>query len=205
GVSTARLETFADGVFAIAATLLIIDVSVGADGSELGSSLAHARPQYAAYVVSFLTIGIILVNHHASFSPIERTDRRFLFINVCFLLCVAFIPSPTRLVAEHLHDDGARAATIAYGLTFTATAIFFNLLWFYAATGRRLIRADADQRVVSGISRSYIPGVPIYALATALAFVSPTAAVAMFGSIALFYAVERSVFGTAQRACEPVS
>jgi uncharacterized membrane protein len=199
-VSTGRLETFADGVFAIAATLLIIDVSVEANGGKLGHALAHSWPQYAAYAVSFLTIGIIWVNHHACFSQIDRTDRRFLFINVGFLMCVAFIPFPTRLVAEHLRDDGARAAAVAYGLTLTATAGFFNLLWFYAATGRRLIRADADQRVISGISRSYIPGMPIYALATAIAFVSPTAAVVMFGAIALFYVVESSIFGSAQTA-----
>jgi uncharacterized membrane protein len=197
-VSTARLETFADGVFAIAATLLIIDVSVEADGARLGRALAHAWPQYAAYAVSFLTIGIIWVNHHACFSQIDRTDRRFLFINVGFLLCVAFIPFPTRLVAEHFRDDGARAAALAYGLTLSATAAFFNLLWFYAAAGRRLIRADADQRVVSGISRSYVPGLPIYLLATATAFVSPTAAIALFGAIAVFYVLESSLFGSAQ-------
>jgi uncharacterized membrane protein len=197
-VSTARLETFADGVFAIAATLLIIDVSVEAEGPKLGSALAHSWPQYAAYAVSFLTIGIIWVNHHACFEQIDRIDRRFLFMNVCFLLCVAFIPFPTRLVAQHFRDEGARAAAVAYGLTLTTTAIFFSLLWFYAATGRRLIRADADQRLVSGISRSYLPGVPTYLLATAIAFVNATAAVAMFGAIAVFYVLESSIFGSAQ-------
>jgi TMEM175 potassium channel family protein len=199
-VSTARLETFADGVFAIAATLLIIDVSVEAEGDRLAHDLVHSWPQYAAYVVSFLTIGIIWVNHHACFTQIDRTDRRFLFLNVGFLMCVAFIPFPTRLVAEHLRDDGARAAAVAYGVTLTLTAVFFVLLWFYAATGRRLIRADADQRVVSGISRSYMPGVPIYATATAVAFLSAWVAVAMFAAIALFYVVESSLFGSEQSA-----
>jgi TMEM175 potassium channel family protein len=197
-LSTGRLETFADGVFAIAATLLIIDVSVEAEGDRLARELAHSWPQYAAYAVSFLTIGIIWVNHHACFAQIDRTDRRFLFINVGFLMCVAFIPFPTRLVAEHLRDDGARAAAVAYGVTLTLTAVFFSLFWFYAATGRRLIRADADQRVVSGISRSYLPGIPIYAIATAVAFVSAWVAVAMFAAIALFYVLESSLFGSGQ-------
>jgi uncharacterized membrane protein len=196
-VSTGRLETFADGVFAIAATLLIIDVSVDVPGPDLGHALVHDWPQYAAYAISFLTIGIIWVNHHACFTQIARTDRRFLFINVGFLMCVAFIPFPTRLVAEHIRDDGARAAALAYGSTLTATAILFRVLWLYAAAGRRLIATDADQRVVSGISRSYVPGIPTYALATLVALWSPVAAVTMFAAIALFYVVESSIFGSA--------
>jgi uncharacterized membrane protein len=195
-VSTARLETFADGVFAIAATLLIIDVSVNAPGPGLGHALVHAWPEYAAYVVSFLTIGIIWVNHHACFAQIARSDRRFLFLNIAFLMCVAFIPFPTRLVAEHIRDDGARAAALAYGLTLTTTAVCFSLLWFYAAGRRRLLAADADPRVVSGISRSYVPGIPTYALATIVAVWSPVAAVTMFAAIALFYVLESSVFGS---------
>jgi uncharacterized membrane protein len=196
-VSTGRLETFADGVFAIAATLLVIDVSVNVPGADLGHALVHDWPQYAAYAISFLTIGIIWVNHHACFTQIARTDRRFLFMNVGFLMCVAFIPFPTRLVAEHIRDDGARAAALAYGLTLTTTAVLFSVLWVYAARGRRLIADDADQRVVSGISRSYVPGIPTYALATLVAVWSPVAAVTMFAAIALFYVLESSIFGSA--------
>jgi uncharacterized membrane protein len=195
-VSTERLETFADGVFAIAATLLILDVRADtASGHGLAHTLEHSWPQYAAYAVSFLTIGIIWVNHHACFDQIGRADRRFLFINVAFLACVAFIPFPTRLVAEHLRDDGLRAAAIAYGLTLVATALGFAAFWFYAALGRRLIRDDADQRVVSGISRSYLPGAPSYTAATLIALWSPTAAVSLFAAIALFYVLESSLFG----------
>jgi uncharacterized membrane protein len=194
-VSTARLETFADGVFAIAATLLILDVTADAPGNGLAHALTHHWPQYAAYGVSFLTIGIMWVNHHVCFNQIGRVDRRFLFINVGFLLCVAFIPFPTKLVAEHIHDGGARAATIAYGFTLVATAIFFNLFWFYAALGRRLIAEDADQRIVRGISRSFIPGVPTYSVATAVAFLSAWAAVVIFALVAFFYVLESSLFG----------
>src|SRR5262249_28548444 len=111
-VQTARLETFADGVFAIAATLLIIDVTADAPGAALGAELRHAWPQYAAYAVSFLTIGIMWVNHHACMQLIERADRSFLFINIALLACIAFVPFPTRLVAQHLRDDGLRAAAL---------------------------------------------------------------------------------------------
>src|SRR5205823_11568510 len=102
------------------------------------------------------------VNHHTVFEQIGRVDRRFLFVNVFFLMCVAFVPFPTRLVAEHLRDSGDRAAALAYGATLTTTAVFYNVLWLYAARGRRLLRDDADPAVVSGITRSYRPGTWIY-------------------------------------------
>jgi uncharacterized membrane protein len=193
-VPTTRLETFADGVFAIAATLLIIDVTADAHGDALGAALRHAWPQYAAYGVSFVTIGIMWVNHHACLELIARADRRFLFINIGLLACIAFVPFPTRLVAEHLRDDGLRAAALTYGLTMTATAIFFFAFWFYAAIGRRLIAPDADERMVRGISRAFLPGTPIYATATLVALASPTASVALFAAIALFYVLESSLF-----------
>src|SRR5205823_5389004 len=157
---TARLETFSDGVFAIAATLLILDVH--ASGPHLGHALVHAWPGYAAYAVSFLTIGIMWINHHTVFSQIGRVDRTFLLVNVIFLMLVAFVPFPTRLVAEHLRKDGAEAAALAYGITLTTTAVFYNALWLYAALGRRLLHREADDRVVRGITVSYLPGPLIY-------------------------------------------
>jgi uncharacterized membrane protein len=191
---TGRLEAFADGVFAIAATLLIIDVTADAHGDALGGALQHAWPQYVAYAVSFVTIGIMWVNHHTCLELISSADRRFLFINLALLACIAFVPFPTHLVAEHLRDDGLRAAAITYGLTMTATAISFFAFWFYAAIGRRLIAPDADERLVKGISRSYLPGAPIYGTATLVALASPTASVILYACIAGFYVLESSIF-----------
>ncbi|HEY3922209.1 MAG TPA: TMEM175 family protein [Gaiellaceae bacterium] len=193
-METKRLEAFADGVFAIAATLLIIDVTADGNGGALGGALAHAWPQYVAYAVSFVTIGIMWVNHHACLDLIARADRRFLFINVALLSCIAFVPFPTRLVAEHLRDHGLRAAALAYGCTMTATAICFFAFWFYAAIGRRLIAPGADERMVRGISRSYFPGAAIYGTATLVALVSPFGSVILFALIAAFYVLESSVF-----------
>ena len=191
-METSRLETFADGVFAIAATLLIIDVSVDAPGAELGAALKHSWPQYAAYAVSFLIIGIWWVNHHSHMAVIDRVDRTLLFATIA---CIAFLPFPTRLVAEHFRDDGVRAAAITYGLTMTAAAICFAACWFHAASGRRLIAETADQRTVSGLSRSIIPGVPINAAATLVALWSPYTALALFAGLALFYVLGSSLFG----------
>jgi uncharacterized membrane protein len=197
-LETARLETFADGVFAIAATLLIIDVTANAPGGALGDALSHAWPQYAAYAVSFVTIGIMWLNHHLCMQQIGRLDRTFMTINLLLLMCIAFVPFPTRLVADHFHDAGLRYAALTYGITLTITAVCFGSFWFYAARNNRLLAKDADPRVISGISRSYLPGAPIYGGATLVALWSPKLAVALFGAIALFYLAESSVFGRSE-------
>jgi len=190
---TARLETFSDGVFAIAATLLILDVRLPPDGG-VTHGLLHIWPSYAAYALAFITIGIMWINHHNVFRQIDRVDRTFLTINVLFLMVIAFVPFPTRVLAEHLLHD-ARAAAFTYGLTMTLMAAMYGTLWFYAAIGRRLIAADADERMISGISRSFRPGVPIYTLATLSALISSWLAVGLYGAIALFYVLESSIFG----------
>jgi TMEM175 potassium channel family protein len=191
-MSTARLETFSDGVFAIAATLLIIDVH-RAPGS-VAHGLVHAWPSYAAYAISFLTIGIIWANHHTVFSQIARVDRTFLMINVVFLMVVAFSPFPTRVLASTLRDGG-RAGAFAYGLTFTLMAISYGGLWLYASRNGRLLREDADPKTVSGITRSFAPGSLLYVTAMLSALISGYVAVALFAAIALFYVFESSVFG----------
>jgi uncharacterized membrane protein len=198
-VSTARLETFADGVFAIAATLLIlnVDAQVSEDVHDLGARVAHVWPSYLAYAVSFVTIGIMWINHHTILEQVERADRRFLLGNIGLLMCIAFVPFPTRLVAEHVRTTGAESAALTYGFTMVATAIMFSLTWLYASRGRRLLRPDADVGVVSGITRTYLPGPWIYLAATLIAFASPTASVVLFMAIALFYVVESSIFGNA--------
>ena len=201
-MSTARLETFADGVFAIAATLLVLNVDVPELG---GRSLAHELvklwPAYVGYAVSFLTIGIIWVNHHTVLRQLRGIDRTFLFINVFFLLCIAFIPFPTRLLATYVRTDDGEAAAFAYGVTLTATAIFFNLMWRYAiGGGGRLLRADADRREVDGITRSYRPGVPMYAAATVVGGFQAELGAALFAAIALFYVLSSAVFGREEGA-----
>jgi uncharacterized membrane protein len=195
-METARLETFSDGVFAIAITLLVLlfDVPDVSKGRSLGHVLEHQWPSYASYAVSFVTIGIIWVNHHTLFRHIVRVDRVFLFINVLFLMCVAFIPYPTSVISKYVRSDDASAAAVMYGLSLTATAICFNLLWQYAARGYRLLAPDADRREVAGITRSYWPGAFLYAGATATALVSAIASVALFILLALFYVLSSTLW-----------
>jgi TMEM175 potassium channel family protein len=196
-VTTARLETFADGVFAIAATLLILNVEVPDLGDHsLSHELLRLWPAYIGYVVSFVTIGIIWVNHHTVLDLLHSTDRTFLFINVFFLLCIAFIPFPTRLLATYVRTDDGQAAAVLYGITLTTTAVFFNLMWRYAiGAGGRLLRADADRRVVDGITRSYRPGVAMYAGATIVGFFQAEVSATLYAAIALFYVLSSSFFG----------
>ena len=192
---TARLEAFSDGVFAIAATLLILNVSVGQ--GPLAGELLRIWPSYAAYAVSFVTIGIIWINHHTVMAQIGHVDRVFLVISVLFLAVIAFIPFPTRLLAESLQKPGdAQAAALAYGVVTTLTAVFFNILWRYAAHGRRLLRTDADPRTVEGIGRSYLPGPFLYLTATTMALVNPYLSAGLYGALALFYVLESAIFGS---------
>jgi uncharacterized membrane protein len=196
-METGRLETFADGVFAIAATLLVLNVDIpDLDGHTLGHELVRQWSAYVGYAVSFATIGIIWVNHHTVLRQLRGADRIFLFINVAFLLCIAFIPFPTRLLATYVRTSDGRAAAVAYGITLTATALIFNLMWRYAiGGGGRLLRPDADRREVDGITRSYRPGVPMYAAATFVGIFQAEVSAALFAAIALFYVLSSSLFG----------
>lgn len=192
-----RLETFADGIFAIAATLLVLEIAVPhvTHGGDLGDALLDLWPSYLAYATSFLTIGIMWVNHHTVFRQIRETDLVFLYLNLGLLLMIAFVPFPTTLLADYAWGDEGRAAALAYGITLTVTAVFFNSIWRYAIWDRRLLRTDADPREVSGITRAYRPGIPLYAGATLVALVSPRASAALYLAIALFYMVSSSFFG----------
>ena len=131
-------------------------------------------------------------------NQLARVDRLFLMLNVFLLLCVAFLPFPTRLVAEHLRNrHELEPAALAYGATMTVMAIAYISLWLYASRNGRLLRADSNPRTVNGITRSYLPGTPLYLFATLIALASPLASVALYGAIALFYVIESSFFGRA--------
>jgi TMEM175 potassium channel family protein len=195
GGGTTRLETFSDGVFAIAATLLVLEFSVGGvAGGDLGSALLHLWPSYLAYATSFLTIGIIWMNHHYCVETMARADRTLLFLNLLLLLTVAFLPFPTKLVAEYLQRDGERAAVYAYDATFLLMAVVYNVWWRYASSGRRLIAEGVPDSALRAITRAFDPGVPMYAAVLAVAVASPLASVALTLAIALFYLPSAALF-----------
>src|ERR1700674_4193071 len=132
--SKARAEAFSDGIFAIAATLLVLDLGVPRLEPTLLDGFLHEWPAYAAYATSFLTIGIIWVNHHAVLERLERVDRGLLFLNVVFLLFVALIPFPTKVLAHYLQAGGdyAHVAAAAYGVAMILMVITFSILNYYS-------------------------------------------------------------------------
>jgi uncharacterized membrane protein len=190
---TTRLETFSDGVFAIAATLLVLELSVSST-EPLGHELIHIWPQYLAYITSFVTIGIIWMNHHHTVSLIARTDRTMLFINNLLLLTVAFLPFPTKLVGDYLRGDGERAAALAYAGTLVVMAILHQAWWQYARGNRRLIAVETPDSALRAVDRAYWPGVPMYAAVFIVAFFSPLAAVVITFAIAAFYLPSAALF-----------
>src|SRR5206468_1961590 len=110
---------------------------------DLGQALLALWPSYLAYVTSFITIGIIWMNHHFCVETVGRVDRPLMFINLLLLLTISFLPFPTRLVAEHLQKGGERPAVYAYATTLVLMAVIFNGWWRYASGGRRLIAEHA--------------------------------------------------------------
>jgi uncharacterized membrane protein len=183
-VRTNRLEAFSDGVFAIAITLLALDLP-RPDGPDLWHELGAAWESYAAFVVSFLTIGIIWLNHHALIDRIARADRTLLFLNLFLLMWVSIIPWPTGLVADRLGEDGAEAAVVIYSGVFLAMGITFRAVWVHARNAGALAALSAAQ--IAHLDRRNAFGLGTYAVAVALAFVMPAASLALCFLVAAYY------------------
>jgi uncharacterized membrane protein len=184
---TARLETFADGVFAIAITLLVLEIHVPESGEDLGAALASQWPSFAAFVTSFLTIGVMWVSHHQMFTIIRRTTPTFLFLNVLFLLPIAFVPFPTALVAQHIQDEaGRQTAVLVYGAVSVVIALMFNVLWAYAFRNG-LVAMSSEVAARGSVARGFLIGPFVYLAATLVAFVNPFVSMAVFAGLAVYW------------------
>lgn len=191
---TGRIEAFSDGVYAIAITLLVLELKApkGLSAASLRAALLEQWPSYAAFLVSFLTIGIMWINHHRLFSLIRRSSEGLLVLNGLQLLTVTVVPFPTALVAEYLgHEGGVLAAAVYTGWS-NVIGVVYNLLWRYAASSKRrpsLLRVAPDSPEVRAIQAQYRYGPLWYGLAFALSFASPALAVALCGGLALYFAI----------------
>jgi uncharacterized membrane protein len=187
---TGRLETFADGVFAIAITLLVLAIRLPEPSVDLIAALGAQAWEFAAYFVSFLTIGIMWVQHHRLFTLIRRSNTTFAMINVVFLMFIAFVPYPTAVFAQRLGNGiDAREAAFLYGGTMIAIAIMFNAIWLYAtAYGGHLLGGEltAERRAEA---RGYRYGAPIYLAITLLALLSPILSLVGFLAFAVYWAL----------------
>jgi uncharacterized membrane protein len=191
-VSTNRLEAFSDGVFAIAITLLVLDIHVPQPGSgSLGHELLAQWPVYAAYVVSFTTIGIIWINHHAAFNRLREVDHSILIWNLLLLMSVGILPFTTSLLAEYLKEDsGESLAAAVYGASYLLMGLLFmmtnrQILICRPQLCRETIPPAEARRLLRFAALGQIP----YALAVALAFVSPYITLGICAACAIYYAL----------------
>ena len=179
---TGRLESFSDGVFAVAITLLVLSLVVpgrAANSWQLAAELGHEWPQYLAFVTSFCTVLIMWLNHHVIFRMAQRSDSALMFANGFLLLMVTVVPFVTALVARYLGTPAAPTAAAVYAGAFAIGNIAYNLMWWSIIHQRRRLHPHASPRQVRKLTISFLAGFPIYLVATALAFWNAYASIAV--------------------------
>jgi uncharacterized membrane protein len=200
---TGRVEAFSDGVLAIAITLLVLDLRVPARDTLQGSlaeALAREWPSYAAYVTSFLVIGIIWINHHAVFQLIDQVDRMLLFVNLLLLMSVAAIPFTTSLLAEYLTAGrDARTAAAVYSGVMLAMAVAFSAIYARAARHPGLLRDGVDPVAARASILRFSAGTLVYLVTVGVAFVSAPLCLALHFTIAVYYSFQRISLGGMSR------
>ena len=172
---TGRTEAFSDGVFAIAITLLVLDIRVPASAfDDLWRGIVHEWPAYLAYATSFITIGGIWLAHHGIFRRLRYANREVMEVNLLLLMAVSFLPYPTRLVAEAIRDPHAeRAAVIFYGASLLVISLLLGALWGAVARRRELLRPEVGEAEVNAILRATTPNIGFYVGVIVLAIVFP--------------------------------
>ena len=190
---TGRLESFSDGVFAVAITLLVFNLQVphlpgGAISvPALGSALFQQWPSYLTFITSFATVLIMWASHHGIFKMVYRADTPFLFANGLLLLLVTVVPFPTSLVAQYLGTPAAALACAVYAGIFVVINVAYNLLW-WAAVRQRLLYPAVTPRQVKRLTRHILLGLPVYLLATLLAFWDPYVSLGLCSCLWIFWA-----------------
>jgi uncharacterized membrane protein len=191
-VSTSRLEAFSDGVMAVAITLLVLNIDLPplSPGESLAQGLGRQWPVYAAYVVSFMTIGIIWINHHVMLGRLREADRTILFLNLLLLMSIAILPFATKLMAAYLrHSSGQHLAAAIYSGSFLVMGLLFaalnaHIMLFKHPKLKQQLPLERRRQI---LFRS-VAGVIPYAIATAVAAFSPYATIAICASLGVFYA-----------------
>lgn len=198
---TARVEAFSDGVLAVAITLLVLDLKVPhVEPGSVWPALLDQWPGYAAYVTSFLSIGIMWMNHHSLFVMIARADRKLLFVNLLLLLLIVTVPFSTSLVAEYLTHPGfnGKIAMAIYSGQSFLMGLGFAALWGYPLTHPRLLADGVDVAAARRAFPRFAIGSAVYGALVAVSFLNPAVALALHVSVAVYYAFERLPVG--QRA-----
>lgn len=193
-VETSRIEAFSDGVFAIAITLLVLELRVPelhAD-ERLWPALLAEWPQFGAYLTSFAVLGIMWVNHHSMFRQIQRADRGLIFLNLGLLLWTALLPFPTNLFAEYLRDDSinAHVAAAVYSTNLTLAAIAFSTIWWHVLR-KHLVEHNLDRAQQRRSVLRFSIGTVFYAATIGLSFVSAPLTLLVQFLLAAYYGFEQ--------------
>ena len=195
---TLRTEAFSDGVFAIAITLLVLDIKVPeldslVEKGGLAQALLAQWPVYLAFMISFVNLLIIWVCHHNIFSLIRKTDGSFLYINGFLLLTVTVFPFTSSLLGEYIGTEHASLASAIFAAIIFCNCLSFNILWNYVAGRHHLLIRDIAPEVIREIRNNGFIGLPFYAAAIAIAFWSPYLCLAICTGMAVFFAVKGTV------------
>jgi uncharacterized membrane protein len=187
---TGRVEAFSDGVFAIAITLLVLELKPphGTEGPLL-EFLGGQWPAYVSFLVSFGTIGIMWVNHHRLFTIIRKVDHGLLLLNLLLLLGITVVPFPTAILAERYQGPDGHWSAVLYNLNGLNIAVCYTLLWRHASRNGRLLTDDADRELVARIDKQYRFGPLLYLLGVGLAFVNVSASLGLSAVLAIFFAL----------------
>jgi len=190
-VDKSRVETFSDGIFAIAITLLVLTIAQPRNYHRLGHSLLNSWPSLAAYAVSFAIIGIMWLNHHTVFAVLDRLDRPAFYWNLLLLMTIVFLPYPTGVLGVALgKDSGARVAAVFYSLTMAVNAFAWAGLWLYVSGRRRLLRAEFPEARRRAATVGFTIGPVAYTLVVGVALINAYLCLACHAALALYYALD---------------
>jgi uncharacterized membrane protein len=187
-----RLNTIVDGIFAIAMTLLVLDLPRPSLSKELVHDLEIEWDAYVAYIVSFATLGVVWLEHHGMMIAVRRTSRRFIEVTLVFLLFVALLPWPTALVAEFIDQHrAARLVTVLYSINMLCIALALAGSWAFLSRRRGLLASDLEGNFRASLPRTTTVCIP-YVVAILVAFFSPLASLFIDGAAVLYLAVSNS-------------
>jgi uncharacterized membrane protein len=192
GLSKARIEALTDGIFAVAMTLLVLDIKVPEidDFSQLPRELQTLWPKVLSYAISFVMLGIYWVGHHNQFHLIRGADRALLWINILFLMTISFVPFSTALLSAYPQQQ---IALTVYGGSLVAIGMILYGHWAYATHGHRLIDIHVDPRIVRSASKRILIGPAMFGGAIFVSIFSPATALAIFVAVPLVYLMPGNV------------
>jgi uncharacterized membrane protein len=198
----ARLVFFSDAVFAIAVTLLVLDIRPPQDTEHLLHGLLALWPSYLSYVLTFLLVGQVWANHHVMFDHIRVADRTVLFLNSVLLMDIAFLPFAASVLSDAFHTGhGQRTAVVLYGIAFEVAALLFNSIWEYIRHGRRLLGTTIDAAGAKAISRRFRLALAWIAAGTVVGALVPILGVAVIAAFIPYYwlPIRGEIAGAARR------